>query len=386
MFVSKFFCGLFIVITLELVESDTALKQLHVVFRHGERAPTETYPNDPYIDYKWSGDWGHLTNRGKLQMYILGQLMKVHYKNFIPDVYWHKDVNITSSYADRCIMSGQLFCAVFYIPRNQDYTIVMKAKCDKYDKISKELRKSPEIVELERKYQYLMEYLTEKTGKNITNIEDVEMIYNTLEIEMLNNLTLPSWVNETMMNTMRMLGARNLAFYSETQYMQRVKGGVFLKHVITSMANILDGKEEPKLYFYSGHDLTLVHVLRALQLVGTTLKPGFGASLVLELYSDGEVKLIYRDSFDGDPEVMSAYQCPTPCKVQDFKKSLEAVLPNDLAEECALNRYTRKRFKVLERSRRETINSRTCSTGRIFYPGKETKFRHICNAFQDICD
>lgn len=31
------------------------------VFRHGDRNPTETYPNDPYRNYKWQGGWGALT-------------------------------------------------------------------------------------------------------------------------------------------------------------------------------------------------------------------------------------------------------------------------------------------------------------------------------------
>lgn len=31
------------------------------VFRHGDRNPTETYPNDPYRDYKWQEGWGALT-------------------------------------------------------------------------------------------------------------------------------------------------------------------------------------------------------------------------------------------------------------------------------------------------------------------------------------
>lgn len=31
------------------------------VFRHGDRNPTETYPNDPYRNYEWQGGWGALT-------------------------------------------------------------------------------------------------------------------------------------------------------------------------------------------------------------------------------------------------------------------------------------------------------------------------------------
>lgn len=31
-------------------------------FRHGERAPSRTYTNDPYRDYEWTNGWDQLTN------------------------------------------------------------------------------------------------------------------------------------------------------------------------------------------------------------------------------------------------------------------------------------------------------------------------------------
>lgn len=56
------------------------------------------------------------------------------------------------------------------------------------------------------------------------------------------------------------------------------------------MEKSLQDKKEPLVHLYSGHDLTVVHILRALNLVDA-IKPSFGASLIFELYSDGEVKV-----------------------------------------------------------------------------------------------
>ncbi|CAH1153461.1 unnamed protein product [Phaedon cochleariae] len=353
--------GIFVLMLLLLlldIPYNTALplQQLHVLFRHGERSPTETYPNDPYINHTWPDGWGYLTNTGKLQMYSLGMTIKNQYKHFIQDTYWPKDINISSSYSDRCKMSGQLFCAgmfpptgeqiwnddllwqpipINYLPRSEDITIAMKAKCGKYDEQLKEARVSPKILELEAAHHDLFEYLTKHTGKHISNIEDVEFLFNTLEIEGLNNMTLPDWVNQSMLATMEKLAARNLALYSETEYMKRMKGGVFVKTVISSMERISEGQSEPYLNLYAGHDITLVHVLRALKLTDT-IKPGFGASLILELYSDGEIKVIYRNSWDGSPENMSLHHCSPPCQISAFRKSLESVLPLNWAEECNL--------------------------------------------------
>lgn len=69
--------------------------------------------------------------------------------------------------------------------------------------------------------------------------------------------------------------------------------GVLLNYIITSMEKSLQGKEEPVLHLYSGHDLTIVHVLRVLNLVDT-IKPSFGASVAFELYSDGQVKVNFE--------------------------------------------------------------------------------------------
>lgn len=49
-------------------------------------------------------------------MYELGKLMRLEYSNFIPRTYWPKDVNVTSSYSERCLMSAELFSAGLFPP------------------------------------------------------------------------------------------------------------------------------------------------------------------------------------------------------------------------------------------------------------------------------
>lgn len=101
----------------------------------------------------------------------------------------------------------------------------MKSKCTEYDKEFIEVHNSSKVRKYNEEYRNLYSYLTEHTGKLIDNIEEVEFLYNTLEIYKFNNLSLPYWINDTLMAQMRIIGAQNLAIYSETEYMKKMKGG-----------------------------------------------------------------------------------------------------------------------------------------------------------------
>lgn len=86
--------------------------------RHGDRSPTEVYPNDPHKDHKWRGGLGALSLRGSRQMYDLGTNLRTRYYRLLPtDGYYTKDIiYVSSSYAERCIMSAQSFLAGFMPP------------------------------------------------------------------------------------------------------------------------------------------------------------------------------------------------------------------------------------------------------------------------------
>lgn len=66
---------------------------------------------------------------------------------------------------------------------------------------------------------------------------------------------------------------------------------MFLQFVFASMNKGLENKTAKKVFLYFAHDLNIVHVLRALSFVDT-LKPGFGAYVNFELYSNGRIKVI----------------------------------------------------------------------------------------------
>ncbi|GLV36907.1 uncharacterized protein CBL_02258 [Carabus blaptoides fortunei] len=64
-------------------ESAYELRLLHVILRHGQRTPADTYPNDPYITQTFEPfGWGQLTNKGKLDMFEMGNLSETDTMTF----------------------------------------------------------------------------------------------------------------------------------------------------------------------------------------------------------------------------------------------------------------------------------------------------------------
>ncbi|XP_060533022.1 lysosomal acid phosphatase-like [Cylas formicarius] len=345
---------IFVIFNCHASDSNKSLKQIHVIFRHGARAPTETYPNDPYINYKWPGGWGHLTTEGKRQMYSLGQNLRAYYSPFLSPYYWPQEVNFTSSYSDRCLMSAELVAAgmyppkdeqvwndnllwqpvpIHYLPRSLDNSIAMKRACKKYDRAFAEVANSRKVADMNSQNRILFEYLSQCTGMPVTDIGIVESLYNTLEIEQQNNLALPSWINSTLMASMKELAARNLALYSETEFMKKMKAGPLLKTIVDLMRKAAVDAKVPLINIYSGHDLTIVQVMRALNLTDT-IKPKYGSSLHFEIYSDRSIKVLYKEYWEGLPQEQQLEFCANPCLLDDFESSLSEIIPQDWENEC----------------------------------------------------
>lgn len=151
---------------------------------------------------------------------------------------------------------------------------------------------------------------------------EAEELFNILLIEKDNSLALPEWTESIFPDKLLALAERNLALLTETSYMKHVKAGPLLTDIVSQMAkkrggelqdatnaasealqNILnvnygDKKTDRSIAIYSGHDVTLISLLRALNVTDqTSRKPDYGATLGIELHqgnndqSDHEVKV-----------------------------------------------------------------------------------------------
>lgn len=121
-------------------EGFRTLRMIAIMFRHGDRSPTEFYPNDPHRNHQWTGGLGalsevtdlrfefhgsisyiivqHALQKGSQQMYNLGKNLRPRYYRLLPPngLYSKDNMYVESSYAERCIMSAQSFMAGFLPP------------------------------------------------------------------------------------------------------------------------------------------------------------------------------------------------------------------------------------------------------------------------------
>ncbi|KAL0276395.1 UNVERIFIED_CONTAM: hypothetical protein PYX00_003983 [Menopon gallinae] len=286
---------------------DSSLQLVSVVFRHGDRTPTESYPNSPYSDGSpWNQNWGALTKLGMQQMYSLGMNLRKRYSHFLREMYSPNDMYIVSSDHDRCLMSAQLCLAGLYppvgdqlwnpdlrwqpipvhtIPRQLDQLIVMRKPCPAYNTEFNKTYSSSYVKKIDSDNSDLYKYLTEKSGAQINSILSLESLYNTLEIEERNNLKLPEWTKSVYPEKMKDIAALSLALFTFTDKQKRLKGGPLVgdiaQHISQKVLNTL--KPNRQLFLYSGHDLNLVSTFRVLGFPELR-KPENGAALIFELH------------------------------------------------------------------------------------------------------
>ncbi|XP_022921280.1 venom acid phosphatase Acph-1 [Onthophagus taurus] len=342
-------------------ECESSMKSLHILFRHGERSPSKSYPLDPHKDYSWPGGWNQLTNRGKLEMYDCGVNIRKNYSLFLPKYYYPDDVSILSSYADRCQMSAQLFLAGLYppmddqiwnsdllwqpiplrsLPRSEDNKLALKKECPKYQQALKQAYVSPEIKNLNKKNKDLYKYLSENSGSEIENILKVETLYNILQIEQLNNLELPQWTKTVFPGKMKDLAAMSLAIFTQTDFMKKMHGGELVKEILLNIGNKINGTLSPnrKLFLYSGHDLTVVSLMRILGF-NELIKPEFGASVIIEHHSINDkdiIKIFYKSNPYADLEEKNPNYCNQVCSFKEFVNGMKEYISENWDEDCKL--------------------------------------------------
>ncbi|XP_036141774.1 venom acid phosphatase Acph-1 isoform X2 [Monomorium pharaonis] len=329
-------------------EDDLKLRLVNV-FRHGDRTTDknyESYPNDPYKnnDFYPDGD-GQLTNVGKNRSYALGLWLRDKYNSFLGDMYYPPNVYARSTEMSRCKMTLQLVLAALYPPvdrqkwneklswqpidliytsRHEDNLLNPSFACPIFQKIYENQLQSPEVKKKIEEFNDLMADVSKHTGKNITSVRDLALIYHTLYIESFMGLPLPKWTknifpNGTLLNAVYL--DYELFNYNE---LNNLNGGVLLNRIINDMNKVINKTlPDRRINLFSAHDVNVVGLLYALNISVIFRRhfPTFTSSVIVELYEDdGEylVKVLYYLGIPSEIREINIPGCEVLCPYNKF--------------------------------------------------------------------
>ncbi|KAM9187315.1 prostatic acid phosphatase isoform 2-T2 [Dugong dugon] len=340
------------------------LKFVTLVFRHGDRSPIETFPNDPIKESEWPQGFGQLTKVGIQQHYELGAYMRKRYEKFLNESYKREQVYIRSTDIDRTLMSAMSNLAALFppegisiwnpnllwqpipvhtVPTSEDRLLYMPFnQCPHFQELEDETLKSEEFQKRLLPYKAFIETLPKLSGYKDQALAGIwSRVYDPLLCERTHNFTLPSWVTEDTMTKLRELSELSiLSLYGihKQKRKSRLQGGVLVNEILNNMKNATQPSNHRKLVMYSGHDTTVSGLQMALDVYNGQLPP-YASCHITELYLDkGEyfVEMYYRNESQHEPHPLTLPGCTHSCPLTKFAKLVAPVIPRDWTSECMI--------------------------------------------------
>ncbi|KAL3832505.1 hypothetical protein ACJMK2_024142 [Sinanodonta woodiana] len=344
----------------------STLRQVNLVYRHGDRSPIEIFPTDPNGNYTWpQGIPGWLTTIGMNQHYELGQWLQKRYSGFISSDYKAEEIEILSSDESRCLMSAYSNLAGMYPPHTEgqiwnpnitwqpipvhtqpqqdDNILIMGKPCPKYDQLLDKAIKSHKVSEEEKRNKDFYDFVGNKTGWDHNNITNIWRIADALFCEKTHNLTLPEWTNNrtvenvTVYEKLRMLESYQFTLlFGENRSLY--KGGPLLGLMLDNMRQMQNKSIQTKFFMYSGHDTTVSALLSAMNLFNKK-SPPYAATVILELHEDPPnnyyVNILYKNTTDNYTNMVIP-NCSMNCSFEMVVELTKDRVPVNWDAACAL--------------------------------------------------
>ncbi|XP_055307525.1 prostatic acid phosphatase-like isoform X2 [Sitodiplosis mosellana] len=296
-----------------------------VIFRHGDRNPTRTFPTDPNRDVSWPEGRSALTQIGVEQAYELGAYLRRRYASLLGDGPHSDDI------------------VYVQISKEEDYILYHGKKCQRYERAFDEYLESPEFTALMARHKKMFRQLQKRSGMEINTFHDAKRLYNVLWIEKLQNKTLPAWGIEALENDdfKRVVG-QTYQLKTNTTLLARLHSGFFIREILESLQQKINGTLSPdrSLFLYSASGNTIAKVLNALGLFDVRAPP-YASSLHFEVYSSNDeyhMQIIYRNTDDENPCPLEIPSCGAKCSLEQFKSIYSTIIPTGtFDEECELS-------------------------------------------------
>lgn len=102
------------------------------------------------------------------------------------------------------------------------------------------------------------------------------------------NITLPTWTDDYYPDKLETLTLYDLQLNTYNDLLKRLKGGPFLKKIVTDMLGKRDNTlelERRKMFMYIGHDSTIVALLDVMHIWNNQI-PKYNDMTMIELHED----------------------------------------------------------------------------------------------------
>lgn len=216
---------------------------------------------------------------------------------------------------------------VHTIPETDDYLLSAKKYCPKYEKLTKDLFRTPYFRNISHQLHDLYSYLSRYSGETVSDLEHLEFLYNTLAIETLYNYTIPDWAQKVFPTKMEPWALLSFTTQTYTVELARLKVGPFFDHVIQYLKNRTSPTTTcPKALVFSAHDTNIANVLNAMGAFDYH-SPPYAATILFELRKtpDGRsyINIFYKNSTEA--REISLKTCDFNCDIDDFVSILRPV-------------------------------------------------------------
>ncbi|CAG9854901.1 unnamed protein product [Phyllotreta striolata] len=339
---------------------DDKLIGVAVLFRHGDRSPIESYPNDPYIDIKyWPEGLGQLLDQGKKRQFELGKYLRNRYNDFIPLQYNRKDILVKSTDVDRTLMSAASNLAGLYFKTNkstywednlpwdpipihttpeEDDPVLAEGKdCPNFSKLYETTLNSSHFRNIVQNHSGIKSVVEKNTNWTIDSIKFYQNLYTVFYVyQSTNSSYLPPWSRDLDMSELSHLAGISFSSETFTSELQRFRFGPFFHYLHHYFDGIIKGKK-PRFLMLSAHDTTVAGILNTYGAYDYH-PPEFAEAIIWELRrrADEVFLKIFNKRNPGNAAEIRLAGCAEECDYERYKKTLEhvAVDPEKWEEDC----------------------------------------------------
>ncbi|XP_054264483.1 lysosomal acid phosphatase-like isoform X2 [Macrosteles quadrilineatus] len=304
-------------------------------------------------------------------MYRLGQKLRHLYNSFLSPVYHGSQILPQSTLVDRTMASAATLLAGLYPPmgRQQWHPNITWQPVPIYPNL---LDKALLVLEPEQCPRYLHEQnvsvqaiptvqlgfhdlhdvyaaMSAGTGRNITSLSQMFILYQNLAALEENNMALPEWA-EPIFKSRIVPIVSHMIRHTTMRNMKMIK--ILIGPFLDSMLNLLQQrpemvtaeqvKERLRMLVHVGHDITIMCLMAVLGYKEEDI-PEASESLVLEVHHNSVLPSEYqlqvfkingRANSTEVPELLELPNCKSPCDLHSFIEMSRKFTTKDWNQEC----------------------------------------------------